>query len=40
MLLTGLIVWRLMAGIHELTALGMDDLLHSARTENRDNSAP
>jgi hypothetical protein len=40
MVLTGLIIWRLMAGIHQLTGLGMDDLLHSARPETRDNSAP
>ena len=31
MIITGLIIWRLMAGIHELTGLGMDDLLHAAR---------
>jgi hypothetical protein len=34
MILTGLIIWRLMAGIHELTGLGVEDLLHSAREQN------
>jgi hypothetical protein len=33
MALTGIILWRLMAGIHELTGLGFDDLLHAAQEQ-------
>jgi hypothetical protein len=31
MIATGVIIWRLLAGIHELTGLGTDDLLHAMR---------
>ena len=39
MMITGFIIWRLMAGIYELTGLGIDDLMHSASTENRADPA-
>lgn len=39
MLLTMWIVWRLLAGIHELTGLDVEELLHAHRSDHADGSA-
>lgn len=38
MLLTMVILWRLLGGIHALTGLGMEDLLHGHRSEGSDDT--